>query len=160
MQWGWILVEWKSKFNDPKESSGFLLWQVTQAWQRMITKELSRIDLTHVQFVLLTACDYLHVNGETVTQKRLADFTKLNSMMVSDVVRTLEAKGFICRNKNPLDKREILLSPTKEGSNKIKIALPIVENTDAQFFMPIQDKQHSFNKELLSLLSLKAEVDE
>lgn len=46
--------------------------------------------------------------------------------MVSDVVRTLEAKGFICRNKNPLDKREILLSPTEEGSNKIKIALPII----------------------------------
>jgi len=81
-------------------------------------------------------------------------------MMVSDVVRTLEAKGFICRNKNPLDKREILLSPTEEGSNKIKIALPIVENTDAQFFMPIHEKQQSFNEELLSLLSLKAEVDE
>jgi DNA-binding MarR family transcriptional regulator len=153
-------MEWKSRFNDPKESSGFLLWQVTQAWQRMITKELNKIDLTHAQFVLLAACDFLHTNGEAITQKKLADFTKSNIMVVSDVARTLEAKGFICRNKNPLDKREILLSPTEEGSIKIKIALPIVENIDEQFFTPIKHKQDSFNEVLLLLLSLNSKVDD
>ncbi|TKI72625.1 MarR family transcriptional regulator [Lysinibacillus mangiferihumi] len=153
-------MEWKSRFNDPKESSGFLLWQVTQAWQRMVTKELNRIDLTHAQFVLLAACDYLHTNREVVTQKILADFTNSNIMMVSDVARTLEAKGFISRNKNPLDKREILLSPTDEGSSKIKIALPIVENIDVQFFTPIKDKQTTFNETLLLLLPLNTKVDD
>ncbi|CRK81337.1 MarR family winged helix-turn-helix transcriptional regulator [Neobacillus massiliamazoniensis] len=153
-------MEWGSKFNDPKESSGFLLWQVTQAWQRFITKELNKIDLTHAQFVLLTASDYLHTHGENVTQKKLAEFTKTNIMMVSDVVRTLETKGFLLRNKNPLDKREILLSPTEEGSAKVKMALPIVENVDEQFFSSIKDKQNIFNEVLLSLLTLNTHVDE
>ncbi|HHY73605.1 MAG TPA: MarR family transcriptional regulator [Bacillus bacterium] len=154
------LGEWKSNFNDPKDSSGFLLWQVTQAWQRMITRELNKINLTHTQFVLLTACKFLHLNEEVVTQKKLADFTKLNIMMVSDVVRTLETKGFMCRSKNPLDKREIILSPTEEGSIKVNMALPIVENVDDQFFSRIKGEQQSFNKILLSLLSLSTHVDD
>ncbi|WP_080717070.1 hypothetical protein [Lysinibacillus fusiformis] len=41
-------------------------------------------------------------------------------MMISDIARTLETKGFKRRNKNPLDKREILLSPTEEGASLIK----------------------------------------
>jgi len=40
--------------------------------------------------------------------------------MISDIARTLETKGFKRRNKNPLDKREILLSPTEEGASLIK----------------------------------------
>lgn len=149
-------MEWKSKFSTPKESPGFLLWQVTQAWQRMITKELSQFDLTHVQFVLLTACDYLGTFGENVTQKKLSDFTNTNIMMVSDVVRTLESKGLLKRTKNPLDKREILLSTTEEGCNKVKLVLPIVESVDKVFFENIKDKQNYFNQTLLSLLNLNA----
>jgi DNA-binding MarR family transcriptional regulator len=76
------------------------------------------------------------------------------------VVRTLETKGFLLRNKNPLDKREILLSPTEEGSAKVKMALPIVENVDEQFFSSIKDKQNIFNEVLLSLLTLNTHVDE
>ncbi|WP_431026715.1 MarR family winged helix-turn-helix transcriptional regulator [Lysinibacillus sp. LZ02] len=149
-------MEWKSKFDTPKESSGFLLWQVTQAWQRMIIKELSRFDLTHVQFVLLAACDFLCTYGENVTQKKLADFTETNIMMVSDVVRTLESKGLLKRTKNPLDKREILLSITEEGCNKVKVVMPIVESVDEVFFSNIKDKQN-FNKVLLSLLTLNVD---
>ncbi|MEH7399331.1 MarR family winged helix-turn-helix transcriptional regulator, partial [Priestia megaterium] len=95
-------MKWVSKFNNPEDSSGFLLWQVTHAWQRLITKELSKINVTHSQFVLLAACDFLQTKGENVTQKNLADFTKLNIMMISDVVRTIETKGLLERSKNPL----------------------------------------------------------
>jgi DNA-binding MarR family transcriptional regulator len=119
----------------------------------MITKELNKINLTHAQFVFLAASDFLHSSGEKVTQKKLSEFTNSNSMMVSDVVRTLEAKGLLCRTKNPSDKREILLSPTEEGSNKAKIALPIVEAVDEAFFGNIMEKEDQLNQILLSLLS-------
>ncbi|MDP9579883.1 MarR family winged helix-turn-helix transcriptional regulator [Priestia megaterium] len=145
-------MKWVSKFNNPEDSSGFLLWQVTHAWQRLITKELSKINVTHSQFVLLAACDFLQTKGENVTQKNLADFTKLNIMMISDVVRTIETKGLLERSKNPLDKREILLSITAEGKNKVKQGIPIVEKVDEQFFNNIKDTQDDFNEMLHSLL--------
>ncbi|MDR7246158.1 MarR family winged helix-turn-helix transcriptional regulator [Priestia megaterium] len=145
-------MKWVSKFNNPEDSSGFLLWQVTHAWQRLITKELSKINVTHSQFVLLAACDFLQTKGENVTQKKLADFTKLNIMMISDVVRTIETKGLLERSKNPLDKREILLSITAEGKNKVKQGIPIVEKVDEQFFNNIKDNQEDFNEMLHSLL--------
>ncbi|WP_338751265.1 MarR family winged helix-turn-helix transcriptional regulator [Bacillus sp. FJAT-52991] len=145
-------MNWMSKFDDPNESTGFLLWRVSQDWQRTITKELSEVGLTHVQFVLLTACDYLVTTESHVTQKKLASFTKINIMMVSDVVRTLQTKGLIERSKNPRDKREILLTPTKEGTEKVKVALPIVERVDQTFFEVLKQDQTNFNKQLLELL--------
>ncbi|MGA7719963.1 MAG: hypothetical protein WCA84_02175 [Ignavibacteriaceae bacterium] len=39
----------------PEESTGFLLWQVTNLWQREIKKALSIYGLTHSQFVLLAS---------------------------------------------------------------------------------------------------------
>lgn len=152
-------MEWKSKFNEPKESSGFLLWRVTQLWQRLITKELHKIELTHVQFVLLTACDFLFSKGELVTQKKLAEFTNTNIMMVSDVVRTLEKKSLLIRRKNPKDKREIHLSPTEEGSKKVTLALPLVEAIDEQFFSQLSTDQGDFNRVLQSLLMFNEQED-
>ncbi|MED4057742.1 MarR family transcriptional regulator [Niallia taxi] len=147
-------MEWVSEFKSEKESPGFLLWRVTQAWQRQITKELSSFELTHVQFVLLAACDYMCSQEQTVTQKKLADYTELNVMMISEVVRTLESKDFLERSKNPLDKREILLTTTDKGSQLIKRVIPVVEGIDKRFFAPIE-QIHDFNHSLLSLLKIK-----
>lgn len=147
-------MNWKSKFNEPKESTGFLLWRVTQLWQREITKELQKVELTHTQFVLLAACDFLNSRGDIVTQVKLSEFTNTNIMMVSDVVRTLEKKGFVIRSKNPKDKREILLSLTKEGAEKVTLAIPIVESIDEQFFSYLNEEQKNFNHSLQILLTL------
>src|SRR3546814_15453085 len=37
----------------PENSPGFLLWQVTNQWQRRLRATLEPLGLTHVQFVLL-----------------------------------------------------------------------------------------------------------
>ncbi|AUZ25322.1 MarR family transcriptional regulator [Bacillus subtilis] len=140
-----------SKFSGPSTSPGFLLWQATQSWQRKLGKALAEFDLTHVQFVLLTSCKYMIVHGETVTQKKLASFSQTNIMMVSEVVRTLEKKGFIQRSKNPQDKREVLLSITETGEEKVTAALPIVEEIDQAFFSAAMKEENFLNglRELL-----------
>ncbi|MCR6597429.1 MarR family transcriptional regulator [Bacillus halotolerans] len=135
-------MKWHSEFSGPNTSPGFLLWQVTQSWQRKVGKALAELDLTHVQFVLLTSCKYMIAHGETVTQKKLAGFSQTNIMMVSEVVRTLEKKGFIQRSKNPQDKREVLLSLTETGEEKVTSALPIVERIDQSFFEAAMIKEN------------------
>ncbi|MFJ9290594.1 MarR family winged helix-turn-helix transcriptional regulator [Bacillus halotolerans] len=135
-------MKWHSEFSGPNTSPGFLLWQVTQSWQRKVGKALAEHDLTHVQFVLLTSCKYMIAHGETVTQKKLAGFSQTNIMMVSEVVRTLEKKGFIQRSKNPQDKREVLLSLTEAGEERVTSALPIVERIDQSFFEAAMIKEN------------------
>ncbi|MBU5247471.1 MarR family transcriptional regulator [Bacillus halotolerans] len=135
-------MKWHSEFSGPNTSPGFLLWQVTQSWQRKVGKALAEHDLTHVQFVLLTSCKYMIAHGETVTQKKLAGFSQTNIMMVSEVVRTLEKKGFIQRSKNPQDKREVLLSLTETGEERVTSALPIVERIDQSFFEAAMIKEN------------------
>ncbi|CAM2140594.1 MarR family winged helix-turn-helix transcriptional regulator [Bacillus halotolerans] len=135
-------MKWHSEFSGPNTSPGFLLWQVTQSWLRKIGKALAEHDLTHVQFVLLTSCKYMIAHGETVTQKKLAGFSQTNIMMVSEVVRTLEKKGFIQRSKNPQDKREVLLSLTETGEERVTSALPIVERIDQSFFEAAMIKEN------------------
>ena len=39
-------------FADPEESTGLLLWQVTNRWQAAQRAALQPFGLTHVQFVL------------------------------------------------------------------------------------------------------------
>ncbi|MFP3886687.1 MarR family winged helix-turn-helix transcriptional regulator [Priestia filamentosa] len=136
------------------------MWKVTGAWQRLITKKLSPFNLTHVQFILLSANEFLSSHGENVTQKKLSDFTGTNIMMVSDVVRTLQAKGLIIRSKNPSDKREMILSTTKQGTQKVKDVLPIVEAVDEEFFGNINNEQETLIAMLSSLLEEEREKDQ
>lgn len=52
----------------PEESSGFLLWQVTNLWQREIKKALENYGLTHSQYVLLASIHWLTIHKQEVTQ--------------------------------------------------------------------------------------------
>jgi hypothetical protein len=54
-------------FGKAEESTGFLLWQVTNLWQREIKKALERYELTHSQFVLLTSIHWLTLDNQNVT---------------------------------------------------------------------------------------------
>jgi hypothetical protein len=42
-----------------EDSSGFLLWQVTNLWQREIKKALEPYGITHSQFVLMASIHWL-----------------------------------------------------------------------------------------------------
>ena len=40
-------------FEEPEDSPGFLLWQVTVSWQRAIKSALEPYKITHPQFVIM-----------------------------------------------------------------------------------------------------------
>ena len=102
-------------FETPLESPGFVLWQVSNRWQRHLRDSLSSLELTHVQFVLLAGLMWLEEAGETVTQKRLATHATLDVMMTSEVLRTLEGKGLLERLEHPSDARAKQLRLTALG---------------------------------------------
>ena len=138
-----------------EDSSGFLLWQVTNLWQREIKKALEPYELTHSQFVLLASIHWLTLHKQDVTQILLSSHTKIDPMTTSTVLRTLQAKGLIQRQEHLTDTRAKTVGLTENGKKIIKLAVKTVEAFDKTFFATLADKTHTFNEQLLTLLGQK-----
>ena len=134
--------EWKrlSNFKGPMQSPGFLLWQVSTEWRRRVESALSEMDVTHAQFVLLAGIGWLTRNGVYATQVELARHCKTDIAMTSQILRTLERKGYIERVSREGDERAKLPRLTKSGKNLVKKTIPIVEKVDEEFFGPLTDQ--------------------
>ncbi len=118
----------------PLDSPGFVLWQVTNRWQRAIRAALAPLGLTHVQFVLLASLAWLCDAGQTPTQVELAAHAATDPMMTSEVLRALEAKGWLVRLPHPADRRARQLALTDSGQALADAAVVIVEAADRAFF--------------------------
>jgi DNA-binding MarR family transcriptional regulator len=139
----------------PEESPGFLLWQVTNLWQREIKKALEQYGLTHSQFVLLASIHWLTLHKQEVTQVVLSNHTKIDPMTTSTVLRTLQQKGFIQRQEHSTDTRAKTVALTEEGKKLIKKAVVTVEKFDTEFFSVLGNKTSELNQNLISLLGQK-----
>ncbi len=144
-----------SAYDTPAESPGFLLWQVTNLWQRRQRAVLKEVNLTHVQFVLLAALAWLtHEGAEMsgVSQVQLARHAQVDVMMTSQVVRVLAEKGLIERIPHPRDTRANLLQVTSPGQDMARRAIRLVERVDQEFFASLDDDIAHFTRELRGLL--------
>lgn len=139
-----------------EDSSGFLLWQVTNLWQREIKKALEKYDLTHSQFVLMASIHWLTLNKQEVTQILLSSHTKIDPMTTSTVLRTLQTKGLLQRQEHVTDTRAKTVALTEQGKKIIKQAVKTVEAFDKSFFATLGNKTNMFNEQLLTLLEQKS----
>lgn len=139
----------------PEDSSGFLLWQVTNLWQREIKKALEHYELTHSQFVLMASIHWLTLQKQDITQILLSSHTKIDPMTTSTVLRTLQTKGLLQRQEHLTDTRAKTVGLTDNGKKIIKLAVKTVENFDKTFFATLGDKTRTFNEQLLTLLTQK-----
>lgn len=129
-----------TQFPDAQSSLGLALWRATNAWQRRIRAALTPHDLTHVQYVLLASLTWMD-RTEPVTQRELAQHAELDVMMTSQVLRTLEAKGYIRREPHPQDRRAIALEPTARGIELANSATHDVESADTAYFATLAPAQ-------------------
>jgi DNA-binding MarR family transcriptional regulator len=131
-----MTIDWSniSQFSAPRESAGYLLWQVTHLWQRQVESVLSELEITHLQFVLLAGIGWLTRDGTLPTQVQLAEFCKIHVLPISQVVRKLEDKKLIKRATHPSDPRAKVLRLTPTGESVLSQAVPLIEQLDAAFF--------------------------
>lgn len=115
--------------------AGFLLWQVSNLWQRRMRRALADLGLTHVQFGLLAGLANMErTRGGQVTQAELAIFCHVDPMMTSQVLRTLEAAGYVAREAHPTDTRAKCPTLTASGHALLARATPQVARSDEVFF--------------------------
>lgn len=141
--------------NEPEESSGFLLWQVTNLWQREIKKALEQYNLTHSQFVLMASIHWLALHEQEVTQIILSAHTKIDPMTTSTVLRTLQQKELVKRQEHKTDTRAKTVVLTDFGKEIIKKATVTVEKFDEDFFSVSGVNVKDLNRNLIALLNFR-----
>lgn len=145
------------ELKEPEKYPGYLLWQTSNIWHRNMKNIMKRFGLTHTQFVVLTSIIYLAKNNNSINQKQIAQHAKLDIMMTSDVLKTLESKKLVTRHKNPNDKRHNSIKITQEGINLTIKMYDYSERADAEFFKVLGKDMKPFCEQLESLI--KANYD-
>ena len=140
----------RTPYGRADESTGLLLWQVTNRWQAAQRAALKPFGLTHVQFVLAAALTWLGADGP-VTQRRLAEFAGTDPMMTSQVVRALSRRDLVVRTAHPDDGRAWSLSITEDGAGLVNRAIVAVEDCDEAFFGPLGRSRPDFTRSLAAL---------
>jgi MarR family transcriptional regulator, organic hydroperoxide resistance regulator len=128
--------------NGPSDSPGFLLWRISNTWQREQRAALQALGLTHTQFVMLAVTTWFG-SQEPLTQARLSQLTGSDPMTTSVVVRTLLANGLFVRDAHPTDTRAKIISVSEAGRDIAHKAIVVVEEVDRKFFAPLGEQQSS-----------------
>ena len=140
------------KYKNADESTGFLLWKVTNLWQREIRKTLKKENLTHTQFVVLASTFWLSESNKNLTQIEIANHIGIDKMLTSNVIKKLIEKGLLKRIQHKIDTRAKAISTTEKGTETLKKSVKEVEKFDISFFGQLS-KKNEFNKELLRLMN-------
>lgn len=142
----------QGKFSMGEESTGFLLWKITDLWQRELKKRLDPFALTHCQFTLLASILWNSREKENVTQSDLSEHTRVDPMTTSSVVRTMEKRGLLIRKEHPSDSRAKVIILTMVGRELVQSAIREVELFEQDFFAPFAGNTHELNLNLAVLL--------
>jgi DNA-binding MarR family transcriptional regulator len=125
-------------------STGLIFIRVYNKWHTTIKDELRKIGITHPQFVVMTVLNFLGQSEEFVSQASIAKMADMDVMSVSQIIRSLEANGYLARAANPKDTRAYALHLLDKGQEAIRLALPIVEKIDDDFFGVLSDDEKVF----------------
>lgn len=125
-------------FDKPEDSPGFLLWQTTITWQRLIKKALDPYGISHAQFVILAITLWFETKNQSVTQSLVIRQSKLDKMTVSKSFKKLTTTGYVNRLEDKIDTRAKSIHLTKKGKALISKLIPIVEMIDKDFFAVVK----------------------
>lgn len=143
-----------SRYPTAQQSPGFLLWQASLVLRRKLEAALALHDLTQIQFALLACTWYLTQHDAVASQNNIAEFSRCDVTMTSQVLRTLERKGLITRQQIAGDKRSKYPTMTAAGHTKLNAAMKVVEAIDEQFFNHLGNKREMVMQGLEVLANL------
>lgn len=118
----------------PENAMGFVLWRIVHRYQREIDRALAAVDLTHLQFTILTLAAWLSRSGESATQSELARFGEIHPMQVSLMLKALEEKGMIARLPSASNVRAKRIEVTSAGVTALRHALPLAIEVQQRLF--------------------------
>ena len=136
----------------PSHGSGYLLWQVSNIWQRKINELLTEYSITHVQYLLLATIIWMEERNLTINQISLARHAHSHKMMTSKVLRSLERNGYIKREEDPADSRSKNVTITDKGRQKYFEVRKIFDNEDKLFFDKVEKNRFSLTRIFIDMI--------
>jgi DNA-binding MarR family transcriptional regulator len=133
------------------DSPSFHLNMVMHMWEKSLHEIVGDFDLTNTQFKMLVSLMVLTKDERIITQMDIAHLLEADKMMVSEVLRTLEKKGYVIRVSHPSDKRAKSLIVTKKGLEIVERAVQLAAEFDDKFFSPLGDEKDDFIRLLKKL---------
>jgi DNA-binding MarR family transcriptional regulator len=147
-------IDWESFSPSVRKltnSPSFYMGMVLHMWEKGLQGILADFDLTNTQFKLLASLMVLTKDQQIITQMDIAKLLNSDKMMVSEVLRTLEKKGYILRVSHPNDRRAKSLTVTEKGLEVVESAVQRAARFDETFFLPLGDERENFFRMLKKL---------
>ena len=113
-----------SSLGAPDRAIGFVLWRLNRRFQREMDRALAGLDLTYLQFATLAIVAWINRSGEPVTQAELARQSDIEPMQVSQMLKVLEAKGWVARRAAATNASAKHTEITETGLATLRAAMP------------------------------------
>lgn len=133
----------------------FPLYLCSKELIRRYTVYLSEIDLTYTQYIVMT---FFWEKGSS-NVKDLGKIMLLDSSTLTPLLKKLESKGYITRERNKEDERNLVLSLTKKGEDLKEQAVLINAKMKKDLNIKKEDEE-SFVKSLMNILKYLIEEEE
>jgi DNA-binding MarR family transcriptional regulator len=137
---------------DENVVTGRLLWQVANRWRAAVDRAVAPLGLTHAQYVLLGSLSGLARTGVRPSQRELADYSGLDAIYVSKLIKSLEQSGLVARTEHPADPRALQLALSGRGEAVIREAVTIVHALQDELTAPIGGANGPRNRQLTGIL--------
>jgi DNA-binding MarR family transcriptional regulator len=134
-----------------KESPGGYLLMVSQKWERAVDHVLGDFDTTCTQVEFLSCLEELTREGNPATEKDVAGFLDRDKNTVSEVMRSLEKRGYITRTVSDSDLRAKYIRLTDKGYDLLEKSVREMVRMNERFF-PEQDENDELKKLLMKYL--------
>lgn len=117
-----------------------LMWQVVKQMNRLRKRDLEQFGLTCSQFEVLAAIYQISNTGQEMIQIDLSEKTQINPMSTSVILRNLQRRGFITRDRSQVNTRTVVVRITPSGEELYRKALDKVEKTVELIYQNVNEK--------------------
>lgn len=90
----------------------FALYRANKEYARLYADQLAQFNLTYPQFLVLSS---LWHTGEPMTMKELEKILSLDSGTLTPLLKRLEQRGWITREKSKEDTRHVIITLTDDA---------------------------------------------
>lgn len=135
-----------------RQNVGFLIWRLSMRWRAAMDRALAPLGLTHAQYSVLAPLYGMSADGARPSQRELADFTGLDPVYISKLVRALEREGFVTRSVKASDPRAVELALTARGADAVQEGVRLVGALRDRLTQPLGGSAGPRTAELARLL--------
>jgi DNA-binding MarR family transcriptional regulator len=139
----------------PGGGLGYALATAAHAWRAELAEVLADVGVTPSQFFVLAALLHSHSRGrEAPTQRRLAELSGMDPNTASQVLRGLERRRIVVRERREQDSRSVAVALSAQGLELARVCTTRARALNREFFAG-HDAQELFG--ILSALAASAQ---